>query len=154
MDPELFKKAKETFQRDVYHSLQTSHKFHRESDKFYDLIIKLVTRIIKNNPTDVLGKSVNNFLKTSMFFRYKMHRQGAYRVIHKIVLPLLNRDHKKVEKDKQKKLLFLANKLEKVRRITEAHVVRIIVKPHLQELGLEWSGMMVMEKFRTVIKPF
>ena len=67
-----------------------------------------------------------------------------YKLIHKKVLPVLNRDHKKVEKDK----------LEKAGRMTEAHVVRIIVKSHVQELGLEWSRMMAMEKFRTVIKPF
>ena len=63
MDSELLKKARVTFARDIRRSLQYSHKYHQESCKFYYLIIALVTSIIENNPTDVLGKSVNNFLK-------------------------------------------------------------------------------------------
>lgn len=145
-DPALYKKAKEEFKKDI---IQSGFR-HRESYRYVCLILDLVKNIIYMNPTDVLGKSVQEFFNVSCFFRIK--DQYVYKLIRYKILPALKKNHKNIEKDKQKKLTFLANQLDKVGRKGEAHVVRIIVKPYIYELNSKWREMTAMEKFKTVIR--
>ena len=102
------------------------------------------------NPIDVLGNSVQEFLNVLYFFRIK--GQYVYKLIRHQILPVLKKNHKNIEQDKQKKLSFLANQLEKAGRKGEAHVVRIIVKPYIYELNSKWREMTAMEKLKTVIR--
>ena len=67
------------------------------------------------------------------------------------IVPALKKDHKKIAKHEQKMLSFLANEMHKAGRQTEAHVVRIIVKPYLQQARKKWTEMTAMQKFKTVM---
>ena len=87
MDTGLFKRAKEVFRMDIRHSFDWfwPHNYHLESSEFHNLILKLIESIIENNPKDVLGKSVNNFLKTScVFWRKKFLDKVCTRLYAKI----------------------------------------------------------------------
>ena len=54
------------------------------------------------NPTDVLGNSVQEFLNVTCFFRIK--GQYVYKLIRYKILPVLKKNHKNIDKDKQKKI--------------------------------------------------
>ena len=92
-----------------------------------------VKNIIEANPDDVLGTKVEKFMNNSRLFREKAFKKGmSYTMLKTYRVPALKKDHKKIAKHEQKMLSFLANEMHKVGRQTEAHVVRIIVKPYLQ----------------------
>ena len=73
-----------------------------------------------------------------------------YKQIRYIILPVLWKDHKAIERKKQRKLTFLANELDCVGRHVEAHVVRTIVKPYIRDLNRQWSRMSAVDKLKTV----
>ena len=60
-----------------------------------------------------------------------------YKQIRYQILPALWKDHTAIERKKQNKLNFLAEVLDESDRHTEAHVVRIIVKPYIRDLNLK-----------------
>ena len=74
---------------------------------------------------------------------------GVYKTIKYVVLPVLWRNHKTVERRKQVKLTFLADELEKAGRHVEGHVVRTIVKPYIRDMNLKWSKMTAVDKLKT-----
>ena len=112
----------------------------------------MVKNIIEVNPDDVLGTKVEKFMNNSRFFREKAFKKGlSYIILKTIIVPTLKKDHKKFTKHEQKMLSFLANEMHKAGRQTEGHVVRIIVKPYLQQARKKWTEMTAMQKFRTVM---
>ena len=61
-------------------------------------------------------------------------------------LPALWKDHRAIERKKQNKLIFLAEVLDEAGRHTEAHVVRIIIKPYIRDLNFKWQNMTDFDK--------
>ena len=92
---------------------------------------------------------VHEFLKLS-FFEKPEYRKGVYRQIRYQILPALWKNHKAIERKKQKRLAFPANEMDKAGRHVEAHVVRTIVKPHVKDMGKAWEEMTAMQKYMTV----
>ena len=85
-----------------------------------------------------------------MFANYVMRRgDSVYKTVEDVILPVLWRDHKTVERSKQVKLTFLANELGNVGRHIEAHVVRTIVKPYIRDMNRKWSEMTAIDKLKT-----
>ena len=66
-----------------------------------------------------------------------------YKYIRYKILPVLSNDYKATERE----LTVLANESDNAERIMEAHIVRTIVKPYIQDLNLK---MTAMEKVKTV----
>ena len=73
-----------------------------------------------------------------------------YKQIRYEILPILWKNHKAIERKKQRKLTFLANELGNVGRLVEAHVVRTIVKPYIHDMNRKWSGMTAIQKLKVV----
>ena len=67
------------------------------------------------------------------------------------VLPEMWRSRKGIELKRQRKLEDLANLLDNDERYQEAHVIRIIVKPYLEEMNRGWTNMTAMGKFKSLI---
>ena len=101
------------------------------------------------NPTNKVGKIIHEFLKLS-FFEEPDQRRGICKPIKYILLPVLWRDHKAVERKKKKKLSFLANELSNAGRHVEGHIVRTIVKPYICDLNRKWAKMTALDKLKTV----
>ena len=78
------------------------------------------------------------------------HRRGVYKEIRYRLLPVLWRDHRAIERKKQRKLTFLANELGNAGRHVEGHIVRTIVKPYIRDLNRKWSQMTAIDKLKTV----
>ena len=83
---------------------------YRESKYFKEAVLYLVFNLCELNSTNMLGNIIHEFLKTS-FFKEPEHRRGVYKQIRYVVLPVLWKDHKAIERKKQRKLTFLANEL-------------------------------------------
>ena len=101
---------------------------YRETKNFKEAILNLVFNICELNPTNKVGNIIYEFLKT-FFFEKQEYRQGVYKEIRYNILPALWKDHRAIERKKQRKLTCLANDLHKVGRTVEAHIIRAIVKP-------------------------
>ena len=69
-------------------------------------------------------------------------------------LPEMWKDRKGIELKRQRKLENLAKLLDKDERYQEAHVIRIIVKPHLEEMNRKWTNMTALEKFKSCFHNF
>lgn len=95
---------------------------------------------------------VHDFLK-SLFFKKPKYRKGVYKEIRYKILPVLWKNHRDIEREKQKKLTFLAHEFDKVGKTIEAHVVRTIVKPYVRDLNLEWGKMSAVDKIRLLVPP-
>ena len=85
-----------------------------------------------------------------VLFKNHEHRRGVYKQIRYEILPILWKNHRAVERKKQRKLTHLANDLHNVGRLVEAHVVRTIVKPYIRDLNRKWSKMTALEKLKAV----
>ena len=117
--------------------------YYRESKYFQEALCEL-------NPTDKVASMIHQILK-SFIFREPEHRRGVYKEISRYeILPVLWKDHKAIERKKQRRLTFLANELSNVGRHVEGHVVRIIVKPYIRDLNKKWSKLTALEKLKTV----
>ena len=92
---------------------------------------------------------VHQILKSSIFEKPE-HRRGVYKPIRYRLLPVLWKDHRAIERKKQRKLKFLANELSNTERHVESHIVRTIVKPYIRDLNRKWSKMTALEKLKTV----
>ena len=86
----------------------------------------------------------------SFLFEKPGQRRGIYKPIRYILLPVLWKDHRAIERKKQKKLSFLANEFDNAGRHVEGHIVRMIVKPYIRDLNREWSKMTAVDKLKTV----
>ena len=71
-----------------------------------------------------------------------------YKQIRYVLLPALWKDHRAIEQKKQIK--FLAEVLDEAGRHTEAHTVRIIVKPYIRDLNLKWRNMTALDKAKAL----
>ena len=92
---------------------------------------------------------VHSILKF-FFFAKPEYRRGVYKQIRYKILPVLWKDHRMIERKKQRKLTFLANELHGLERIVEAHIVRTIVKPYIRDLNKKWYKMTALEKLKAV----
>ena len=122
---------------------------YRESKYFKEAVLYFLFNICELNPTDKVGTMIHEFLKTP-FFEKPEYRQGVYKQIRYILLPVLGKNHRAIERKKQRKLTFLANELYNDKMITEAHVVRTIVKPYIRDMNRKWSKMTAIQKLKTV----
>ena len=86
----------------------------------------------------------------SFLFEKPDQRRGVYKQIRYRLVPVLWRDHRAIERKKQKKLTFLANELSDAGRHVEGHIIRTIVKPYIRDLNRKWSKMTALEKSKTV----
>ena len=92
---------------------------------------------------------IHQILK-SFIFKIPEHRRGVYKQIRYKILPVLWKDHKAIERKKQRKLTFLANELDNTGRHVEGYIVRTIVKPYIRDLNRKWSKMTAIDKLKTV----
>ena len=122
---------------------------YRESKYFKEAVLYLIFNLCELNSTNMLGNIIYEFLKTS-FFKEPEHRRGIYKQIRYRVLPVLWRDHRAIERKKQRKLTFLANELDNTGRHVEGHIVRTIIKPYIRDLNKQWSKMTAVGKLKTV----
>ena len=74
-----------------------------------------------------------------------------YTFLTKEVLPEMWKDRKEIELRRQRKLENLSKLLDKDERYQEAHIIRIIVKPYLEEMNRKWTNMTALEKFKSLI---
>ena len=120
---------------------------YRESKYFKEAVLHLVYNMCELNPTNKIGNVIHEFLKTA-FFEKPEYRQGVYKDIRYKILPVLWKDHRAIERKKQRKLTFLASELHGDGRIVEAHIARTIVKPYIRDLNRNWYKMTAMEKIK------
>ena len=99
---------------------------YRESNAFIKVCSEFIHNICINNPTNKVGPIIHQFLK--MTFNEPDFRNGVYKDIQYKILPVLWKNHKAIERKKQKKLNFLANKFDRNGRFVEAQVIRTIVE--------------------------
>ena len=121
----------------------------REQKGFREELLFYIFNIAEINPTDKVASMVHQILKWD-FFEKPEHRRGVYKQIRYEILPILWKNHKAIERKKQRKLTFLANELSNVYRLVEAYVVRTIVKPYILDLNRKWSKMTALEKLKAV----
>lgn len=121
---------------------------YRESETFKKLCFRFIDHICRLNPVDKVGTIVHEFLK--IIFVASDFRRGVYKDIRYKILPVLNKNHRAIERKKQKKLTFLVKELNRVGRYVEAHVIRVIVKPCIRDLNLKWRRMTALDKLLTV----
>lgn len=140
---DLFLEAKREFSRNLLWVAATGRYY--ETKYFREAILTLVFNICELNPTNRVGNMIHEFLKT-FFFKKAEYRKGVYKDIRYKILPVLWKNHRAVERKKQKKLCFLANEFDKNGRRVEAHIVRTIVKPHIRDMNLKWSKMRAVDK--------
>ena len=120
-----------------------------EQKSFQEALLFYIFNIIELNPTNKVAIMIHQILKSSIFKRPE-HRHGIYKPIRYKILPVLWRDHRAIERKKQKKLTFLANELSNTGRHVEGHIVRTIVKPYIRDLNRQWSKMTAIDKIKTV----
>ena len=125
-----------------------------ETRSFHQLVRLKVKNIIEANPHDVLGTTVEFFMKSKIFFGRTFQKKNPSYIFLSTVVPTLKKDHRKAVKHEQRMLSFLANEMDKAGRKIEAHVVRTIVKPHMKEMGKGFEEMTAMQKFRAVERKF
>ena len=136
--------------RDVYREFSNNcllidiGRSYRESKYFKEAVLHLVYNMCELNPTNKIGNVIHKFLKTA-FFEKPEHRQGVYKDIRYKILPILWKDHRAIERKKQRKRTFLGNDAG---RIVEAHIVRTIVKPYIRDMNRKWAKMTAMDKLK------
>ena len=140
---DLFEKIRDEYVVGV--SMIPYFKYYRETKGFNEAVLDFVFSICELNPTDKIGPIIHEFLK-KWFFKKPEHRRCVYKHIRYVVLPMLWKNHRTIERQKQKKLVFLANELHNDGRVVEAHIVRTIVKPYIRDLNRKWSQMTALDK--------
>lgn len=121
--------------------------YYREQIQFKHALLTYIFSVSKLNTTRKVATVVHQILK-SFLFKELEHRRGIYKHIRYVVLPALWKDHRAIERKKQRKLTFLANELHNDGRVVEAHVVRTIVKPYIRDLNRKWSKMSALDKLK------
>ena len=120
-----------------------------EMKYFKEAVLCLIFNIVELTPTCKVGSMVHGFLKLS-FFEKPEYREGIYKQIRYEILPVLWKNHRMIERKKQRKLTFLTSELHNVGRIVEAHIIQTIIKPYIRDLNKKWSKMTALEKLKTV----
>ena len=146
----LFKKVALEFKKSFLKYIRTG--VYVETELFHQLVRIKVKNIIEANPHDEVT-TLEFFMKSKAFFETTYQKKNpSYVFLKKIVVPALKKDHRKVVKHEQRMLSFLANEMDKAGRGVEAHVVRVIVKPHLKEMKKDWEEM--TQKFKVTERKF
>ena len=144
---DLFKKVFREFE---YNCLEVRRgRGYRESTNFQEAVLFYIFNLCELNPTNRVGKIIHHFLKLP-FFKGPDKRRGIYKPIKYILLPVLWRDHRAIERKKKKRLTFLANELSDAGQHVQGHIVRTIVKPYIRDLNKNWSKMTAVDKLKTV----
>ena len=133
----LYKKVRREFFNNCLWYQIDGH--YRESKYFQEALLFYIFNLCGLNPTDKVASMIHQILK-SFIFEKPEHRRGVYKEIRYKLLPVLWKHHKAIVRKKQRKLTFLANELDNVGRLVEAHVVRIIVKPYIRDLNKKMVG--------------
>ena len=154
MDGFYYYFSKDIF-RDVYKEFFNNllHIYNKEryveSKYFKEAARSLVFNVCEVNPTNKVGRIIHEFLKL-FFFEKPEYRKSVYKQIRYQILPVLWKNHKAIERKKQKKLTFLANELYNSGRHVEAHIIRTVVKPYIRDMNRKWGKMTAMQKLKTV----
>ena len=72
---------------------------YRETKYFKEAISKLVFNMCELNPTNKVGNLMHEFLKTN-FFEKQEYRQGVYKQIRYEILPIVWKNHRAIEREK------------------------------------------------------
>ena len=120
-----------------------------EQKYFQEALLSYIFSICELNPTNKVASMIHVILK-SFLFEKPDQRRGIYKQIRYRLLPVLWKDHRAIEKKKQKILTFLANEFDNAGRHVEGHIVRTIVKPYIRDLNRKWSKMAAVDKLKTV----
>ena len=126
----LMKSSFHDFKNDFYRGIMMIESMGTETDFEITCIIfitLMVQRIKDNNDM-------------------KLH----YTFLTEKLLPEMWKDREGIEIKRQRKLEYLAKLLDKNERYQEAHIIRIIVKPYLEEMNRKWTNMTAQEKFRSL----
>ena len=122
---------------------------YKETIYFKEVVKSLVFDICESNITNVAAYIIHDFLKFRIFGKPE-YRKGVYKTIKHQVLPVLWKNHKSIERKKQRRLSFLANELDNAGQHIKAHIVRTIVKPYIRDMNLKWGKMTSVQKLKTV----
>ena len=111
-----------------YHNIDGRY---RETKKFKELFKNAIYEIVQNNEDS--APIIHQCLKD--IFLESFTRVGIYKDIRHRILAILWKDHRAIERKKQRKLTYLANELYNDGRTVEAHIVPPIVKPYIRDLN-------------------
>ena len=106
----IFKHRADLFE-DVYREFSNNllHDYidgrYIETKYFKKAVLCLVFNICELNLTNKVGNMIHGFLKLP-FFEKPEYRQGVYKEVRFKILPVLWKNHRAVERKKQKKLTF------------------------------------------------
>ena len=123
--------------------------FEQKLKYFQESLLFYIFNLCELNPTNKVASIVHVILKSFLFGKPDQ-RCGVYKQIRYRLLPVLWRDHRAIERKKQKKLTFLANELTNTGWHVEGHIVRTIVKPYIRDLNRKWSKMTATDKLKMV----
>ena len=138
--------------KDLHREFRYNHLpgWYKETVYYKEVVKCIIFKICELNITSMVAAMIHGFLKSNMFGK-PMYRKGVYKTIKHQVLPVLWKDHKTIERKKQKKLTFFANELDNGGQYVKAHIVRTIVKPYIRDMNLKWSKMTCVQKLETVV---
>ena len=120
-----------------------------EQKYFQEALLSYIFNICELNPTNKVASMIHVILKSFLFER-PGQRRGIYKPIRCRLLNVLWKDHRAIERKKQKKLTFLANEFDNAGRHVEGHIARTIVRPYIRDLNKKWAKMTAVDKLKTV----
>ena len=124
--------------------------YYKETVYYKECTKCIIFKVCELNNTFMVAAIIHGFLK-SKFFEKPMHRKGVYKTIKHKILPVLWKDHRAIERKKQKKLSFLAKEFNNGGQYVKAHIVWTIVKPCIRDMNLKWSKMTCVQKIESVV---
>ena len=122
---------------------------YKETKYFREVIKAIVLDICESYNTNETPYVIHDFLKFNIFGKPE-YRKGVYITIKYKVLPILWKNHKSIERKKQRRLSFLANELDNTAQHVKAHIIRTIVKPYIRDMNLKWGKMTSVQKLEKV----
>ena len=84
---------------------------YRESNEYRRAVLTLVREICKLYPTSKAGNIIHDFLKNCVIFEKPECRKGVYKDIRYKILPVLWKDHRAIERKKQKKISVFSERI-------------------------------------------
>ena len=131
----LFRNSLPVFKEVLYNGIMNWTKEGTPSDIEFEMLcvtfITLIVQYVKNVKRIFIDPHYYTFLTEE-------------------VLPEMWRSRKEIELKRQRKPEKLANLLDNDERYQEAHVIRIIVKPHLERMNRKWTNMTALERFKSL----
>ena len=130
-----------------YHNIDSRYHETREFKRLFKVAIY---EVLKNNVTKDVAPIIPQALKDTfleLFTRVGVHKQIRY-----ALLPALWKDNMAIERKNKKKSNFFAEVFDEEGRHIEVHVVRVIVKPYIRDLNLNWRNMTALDKAKALYK--